>query len=395
MAPFLLNPAARGDPPPRGLFAADEYAEVEAFFQSRPDLPPTPLGRLPALAARLSLGQVLIKDESGRFGLNAFKILGVTYAIERLAQGGRLDRIAAGPLDQIGAGPSDALRAKRLDGRATLACATAGNHGRAVARAARQRGLRARVYVPAGTARPRIDAIASEGAEVVVVTGGYEEAVRQAAADAARDGLTVVSDTSWPGYEEIPRWIMIGYTHLLEETAGRWGADGPPDVVLVQAGVGGLACAVASWFCHRFGAQRPFLICCEPAAAACVLESARAGRPVTLPGPLTTTMAGLKCAEVSPVAWPVLATAFDAYVAIDEERAATAVRTLARPSGADRPITAGPSGACGLGALAAILEDDGLGAVREASGLGPTSRVMVVNTEGATDPELQARILSA
>lgn len=367
---FVLNPAARAGPPPASLFTAAEYADVQAFFEARSDLLPTPLRRLPGLARRLGIGELFVKDESARFGLNAFKILGVTYAIERLARAGRL-------------APSS-----------LLVCATAGNHGRAVARVARNRGLRARVYVPAGTAAAPRDAIASEGAEVVMVEGSYDEAVRCAADEAARHGWVVVSDTSWPGYEEIPRWIMAGYTRLLAEAAAAWAPGPPPDVVFVQAGVGGLACATASWLAWRYGPERPFLVCCEPLQAACALESIRAGRPVALDGPLETVMAGLRCGQLSPIVWPVLQSAVDAFVAIDDAWALEAVRRLARPVAGDEAVVSGPSGACGLGTLVALLADETLRPVREACHLGPRSRVLVITTEGATDPDLHRRILA-
>jgi diaminopropionate ammonia-lyase len=349
-----------------GLFSSGDYADVEAFFSSRSDLVPTPVRALDGLAAATGLGSILVKDESLRFGLPAFKILGVTYAVDRLIrEGGALS--------------------------GTLVCATAGNHGRAVARVARLRHLRARVYVPAATVPARCDAIAGEGAVVVRIDGPYEAAVEQAAEDALREGWTVVSDTSWPGYETIPRWIMAGYTRLLTEASGQWGPS-PPDVVVVQAGVGGLAGAVANW-CADTLDPHPYVIVAEPASAACALASARAGRPVRLEGALETAMAGLRCGEVSPVVWPSLASTVQAFVAVEDGRAEDAMRLLARPLGNDPPVAAGASGACGLAALLAVAHEARLRPVREAVRLGTQSRTFVIITEGVTDPDHYARVL--
>jgi diaminopropionate ammonia-lyase len=211
------------------LLDAAEYGAVRSFYSDRGQFPPTPLVRLRGLARLLNIREILLKDESTRFGLPAFKLLGVRYAVERLQQTGRLAR------------------------RPLLVCATDGNHGRAVAHVAPQYGCTARIYVPGYTVPARISAIRNEGAEVVVVESSYDDAVAEATEFAARHGAEVVSDTSWPGYEEIPRWIMAGYTQIMNEVQEQWGIDGPPDFVLVQVGVGGLAAAVVSWLRHHYG----------------------------------------------------------------------------------------------------------------------------------------------
>jgi diaminopropionate ammonia-lyase len=360
----FLNPTARSDPEHPGLFDAEEYTQINEFFHG----PPTPLWSLPGLASESGVGDILVKDESERLGLNSFKILGVSYAIDRLMRKGHINRSSV------------------------LVCATEGNHGRAVAHAAQENGLEAKIYVPAGTANARVEALEREGAEVVRVDGDYDNAVWLLAGDARSNGWTIVSDTSWPGYEEIPRWIMAGYTRLIMEAESQWSPGPPPDVVFVQAGVGGLACAVVSWLCHRYGAGRPFIIACEAVTATCLLESARAGNPVTVRGPFDTIMAGLRCGEVSPLAWPTLAAGVDAFVSIDNAQCAQAMRALAHPVNRDPVIVAGASGACGVAALLAVLRDERLRAVRKASSVSGRSRVLVINTEGATDPELYLRI---
>ena len=365
MTSYHLNP--RGRTGHLSPFDPGEYDDLNAFYARHSHLEATRLEALPALAESLGLGALHVKDESTRFGLNAFKSLGVRYAVDRLQRDGRLSE------------------------RATLVCASAGNHGRAVARAARERGLAARVYM-SSAATPAVKRnIESEGAAVIVVDGTYDAAVRQMAHDAEAHGWTIVSDTSWPGYEEIPRLIMLGYTRIVDEIAAQLG--GAPDVVFVQGGVGGLVCGVAAGLLRRWPDKRPRLAACEPSGAACLLASARAGRLVTLEGPLTTIMAGLRCAEPSPAAWPAIEALTDAFVAVDDEVTTAAMRMLARPLGSDPSIESGPSGACGLASLVAVMRDDELRPVREALRLGPRSTTVVINTEGATDPELYGRIV--
>ena len=359
MLTLHLAPARR--PGLTGLFAADEYARRRAFYTTR--VAPTPLVRLPALATRLGLGAVWVKDETARFGLPAFKSLGVEFAV-------------------------DALRARgELDGVTTLVCASAGNHGRAVARAARVAGLSSRIFLDADVAPPRVAAIASEGAEIVRVAGSYDDAVRLAADDAAATGSLVVSDTSWDGYERVPHDIMLGYTQVMDEAESAWQAAGPPDVLVVQAGVGGLLAAVASWSAWRYGDARPKLIAVEPARAACVQASARAGHPIAVTAPLTTIMAGLRCGEVSPLAFTAIRELVDACVAVDDTWCRAAMRQLARPDGTDPDMAVGTSGAAGIAALLALAAAPDA-TLRDRLGLTSGARVMAIATEGVTEPDL-------
>jgi diaminopropionate ammonia-lyase len=357
----FINPAVRRDAAFRGIFSDADYAAVDAFYDSQPALPPTPLHEFPSLAELLGLGALTVKDESCRFGLSAFKALGARYAMERLGRG--------------------ALRSG-------VVCATAGNHGRAVARTARDLGVPCTIFVPqpashASTAehavrRARVEGMRADGATLIDVTASYEEAVELAAAFANRTSAAIVSDTGWPGYEAIPRDIMAGYTRLFREAAHQWTAR--PDVVIVQAGVGGLACAAASWFAFHHGAGRPFLVVCEPDGFACLLGAARAGRAVRLSADRNgeaphTFMAGLRCAEVSHAAWPAVRDGVDAFVAIADAHAAEAIDHLAPR------IEAGPSGACGVGALLAMMSEPVLRDVREAC-LRRSARVLAIVTEG-------------
>jgi diaminopropionate ammonia-lyase len=360
----VLNPHVLREARFRGLFRDDEYRDVHAYFGTHPELPPTPLRSLPALARSLGLAAVSVKDETGRFGLNAFKIVGVRYAAHRLG---------------------DAAVARGL------VCATAGNHGRAVARVASDKGVPCTVFVPAprsgdsaaeiATRSNRVAGMISDGARIVAVNGTYSDAVREAAAHGAATGATIVSDMSWPGYEEIPRFIMAGYTQIFEEAYGKW--DRTPDVIVVQGGVGGLVCAAASWCAWRYGADRPVVVACEPDGAACLMASAQAGHPVTLDGELATSMAGLRCAEPSPAAWPAIAAGVDAFVSIPDALAADTKRRLEGAHGdPDPPIHGGLSGVCGAAALVALATAPELEGVRRAARMDRSTHALVVVTEG-------------
>lgn len=368
MALLAASHLASRSPQPCGLFHPSAYDALRMYIEAHPELAPTPLWKAKDLGRSLGLKQLLIKDETARFALPAFKGLGAGFAVAQLIARGR---IARGDL---------------------LVCASEGNHGRAVARVARAQGLRARVYVGARVAAARADAIALEGAEVVRLDGTYDDAVRRAAADATMPGVHVISDTSWEGYEEIPRLIMLGYTRLMDEAAAQWKAK-PPDVVLVQGGVGGLAAAVASWYAANPLVPRATLVCVEPFHAACLLESARAGRAVAIPGTLDTIMGGLRCGEASPAALPAVLEGFDAYLAIDDLWTRRAMLRLARLSGDERPIASGASGAAGLAALMALHEEPVFAPVREALGIGEHSRAMIIVTEGVTEPDLYEEIV--
>ena len=312
---------------------------------------------------QLGVGAVLAKDETARFGLNAFKLLGGLFAIETLIADGAIR-------------PND-----------TLVCASEGNHGRAVARAAREAGCRSRVYMAGDAAPPRVAAIAGEGAEVIRVDGSYDDAVRIMRDEATDHGWTIVSDTSWQGYERIPRLIMLGYTRMIAEISNGF------DVVFVQGGVGGLLCGVAS--ACAFEGVRPAVVCVEPSQAACLMASARAGHAVAVEGPLRTTMAGLRNREVSPLAFDAVQPIVDAYVAIDDVWALDAMRRFARPAGGDPAIAAGVSGSAALGGLLAVCNEPALAPVRERLRLGHETRVLVVVSEGVTDPQLRSQVLDA
>ena len=346
-----------------------------------PEYAITPLADAPGLASALGVGRVWVKDESWRLGLPAFKILGASWAVYRA-----LERRSGGSIGEWG-------DVEELRGRLgpllpmTLAAATDGNHGRAVARMAKLLGLGARIFVPADMAAARIEAIESEGAEVVVVPGTYDEAVARSAEEAGEHCL-VISDTSWPGYEDVPRWVIDGYSTILWEVSdelGRRDEEGPT-LVVVQIGVGAFAAAVARHFRSPGVSPRPRILGVEPARAACALASAEAGGIVHLPGPHGSIMAGLNCGSPSVVAWPTVSRGIDLFVAIEDDRAREAMRMLAGAG-----IVSGETGAAGLAGLLALSREEG---GRRTLGLTEETRVLVFNCEGATDPEAYGRIVA-
>jgi diaminopropionate ammonia-lyase len=263
----------------------------------------------------------------------------------------------------------------------TFACATDGNHGRSVAQGAELVGARSVISVHAGVSDERIAAIARFGAQMIRVAGTYDDSVREAARVAEQRGWTILSDTSWPGYERIPGLVMQGYTAIVREALRE--LDAPPTHVFVQAGVGGVAAAVAAHFAVVLGERRPVFVVVEPARAACLYESAKARRPVRIEHGEPTVMAMLECYEPSLVAWRILTRAADAFMTVDEGEAVSVMNRLARPRGRDPKVVAGESGGVGLAGLIVAVGDPD---ARAALGLDGSSRVFVINTEGATDP---------
>jgi diaminopropionate ammonia-lyase len=384
---------------PRALARAALYAEPlravldEAGFRaayreiaSWPDYAPTPLRVLDRTAASLGIDALFYKDEAERFGLKSFKALGGAYAVFRLLA----DAVAA-------AGGGQAVTAAELaDGRwrhvteaITVTCATDGNHGRSVAWGARLFHCRCVIFIHATVSEGREKAIAAYGAEIVRVPGGYDDSVHHAASVAAEKGWAVISDTAYEGYSAIPRQIMEGYGVVAEEVFAQLPGGAAPTHVFLQAGVGGMAASLCARFWQHWAAARPRTIIVEPDRAACLYASARAGRPVVLTGDLDTIMAGLSCGEVSLLAWPVLAAGAEDFMTIGDDLAVDTVRFLADGAAGDPPLVAGETGVAGLAGLREAAADP---ALRAALALGPTSRVLVIGSEGDTDPAIYRRI---
>jgi diaminopropionate ammonia-lyase len=342
---------------------------VRGFHRGLPGYTPTLLHRLPRFAESVGLGDVYVKDEGTRFGLLAFKALGASWALHRLRE--------------------------RNPSFTTVSAATEGNHGRAVAWSARRLGLDAVVFIRASAAPFRVERLRREGARVVLVDGSYDDAVAQCARESAGQGWQVVSDTGYDGYLEIPHWIAEGYSTLFEEADEQLTARGlpAPDLMIVQAGVGGLLHAAVD-HCRALP-EPPILVCVEPADADPLFESINTpdGDPVPSRGRQRSIMAGLNTGRPSLSAWPSIRRGVELFLAIDDDWAEDAMRRLASPADGDPAIEAGESGAAGIAALLALTGSRELGLARDFLRLTRRRRAMVIVTEGATDPEGYQRIV--
>ncbi|MDO9502093.1 diaminopropionate ammonia-lyase [Falsiroseomonas sp.] len=362
------------------------FRRAKAEITSWPGYVPTPLLKLEDVAAAARVAAVYYKDEGGRFGLGSFKALGGAYAVARLLVSELARRgvaNAATTAELAGGAHRDALRG------ITVTCATDGNHGRSVAWGAERFGCRCVIFVHETVSQGRRDAIAKYGAEIRVVPGNYDDAVREAARTAEAENWFVVSDTSYEGYTEIPRDVMQGYRVMVDEAAdqmeGQSGKDSPTHA-FIQGGVGGVAAAVAIQLRARFGPDVKVIVV-EPEKAACLLASAEAGEPATVAGDLDTLMAGLACGEPSLLAWQELERSAFAFMTVSDDSAVDCMRLLARRS---PKIIAGESAVAGLAALLLAVREP---MTRMLLGLGPDSRVLLFGTEGATDPDLYARLI--
>ena len=371
-ARLIVNPRAATADAPYGaaraaVLSAEGFAAAEREITSWPGYAPTPLVALPGLARALGLASLRYKDERGRFGLKSFKALGGAYAVRRVL-----------------------ARQARPARELTVTCATDGNHGRSVAWGARLFGCNCVIFIHETVSEGRAEAIRRYGAEVVRVKGNYDDAVRHAAAEAARNGWFVVSDTSYEGYRDVPTDVMHGYGVMAAEIFRQLPAGEVPTHVFVQIGVGALAAAICASFWLAWGPRRPRFIAVEPERADCLVRSLEAGRPVVVHGDLETVMAGLACGEVSELAWEILREGTDAALAIGDEFALAAVRAFATPRDGDPVIVAGETGGAGLAALLAL---QARAALRAQIGLDAGARVLLLGSEGDTDPEIYRSIV--
>lgn len=364
------------------LLGTEAAAAVSRFLALR-DGGATPLHALPALARELGLGALHLKDEGQRLGLGSFKALGGAYAVMRLVQEPAEAELGRPVAPDELLSPEISAIAQGL----TFACATDGNHGRSVAQGAQLVGASSVIFVHSGVSQGRIDAIAAFGARIIRVEGNYDESVAEAARVAEAEGWTVLSDTSWPGYERIPGLVMQGYTALVTEALDQ--LPEPPTHVFLQAGVGGFAAAVAGHLAVRLGEARPHVTVVEPKRAACLLASAQAGRVLKVAEGEATVMAMLECYEPSLSAFRILERVADGFMDLPEDAAPAVMRRLARPLPGDTAVVAGESGGVGLAGVIAVLQDPALAA---RIGLGAKARVLVINTEGATDPAVYQRL---
>lgn len=379
---WVANQMARTPDEHLAVMAQDEVRKARAFHQSFPMYEVTPLASLKKLASHYGLGGIYIKDESYRFGLNAFKVLGGSFAMARYIAEAMGESVTQFTYERL---VSKAL--KQQFGQATFFTATDGNHGRGVAWAANQLGQKAVVYMPKGSKVVRLENIQKEGATATIESVNYDECVRIAAAEAEKTPRgVVIQDTAWEGYEKIPAWIMQGYGTMAMEAAEQLGQR--PTHIFVQAGVGSLAGAVQGYFANLYPDNPPIVIVVEAAEADCLYRSALAGdgeiRTVT--GDMPTIMAGLACGEPNTIAWDILKNHSAYFVSCPDWVAAKGMRLLGAPLCEDPRVISGESGAVGMGLLATLMEDETMQTLKETLQLDEQSVVLMFSTEGDTDP---------
>lgn len=364
------------------FMSLENAKKVQAFHASFPVYKETPLASLKETAGLLGIDNIYVKDESYRFGLNAFKVLGGSYAI-----GNYLARKLGKTISEM---PYERLvseEVKKELGDITFVTATDGNHGRGVAWTAGQLRQKAVVYMPKGSAAERLKNIQAEGAEASITDLNYDGAVRLANRQAEEKGWVMVQDTAWEGYEDIPEWIMQGYgtmgyeayTQLLQK----------PTHIFLQAGVGSMAGAIAGFFAGIYGEDRPIITIVEPDKADCIFRTAQAadGKLHFVTGDMDTIMAGLACGEPCSIGWNVLRDYADYFISCPDYMAAQGMRILGNPAAGDNRVIAGESGAAAFGCVTEILRNPRYAQVKEKLGLNETSRVLFFNTEGDTDRE--------
>lgn len=378
------------------LFPVHDYGlhmaeRANRFHKSFPEYKPTPLYELDSLAKVLKVGKIYLKDESKCFGLNAFKALGSSYAAANIAS----EKVGLG-VDYMSYDVliSDDLK---LDmGDVTFATATDGNHGRGVAWLAKKLGQKCVVYMPKGTTEERVKNIQSLGAEVTVLDMEYDDCVRYCEKQADENGWILMQDTAWKGYEQIPKWIMQGYTSMAYEAVQQMNGEDVTHVFL-QAGVGSFAASIAAFYADLYGEElRPIVVVLEPNEADCLYQTAKAndGNRHKTAGNMQTMMAGLNCGEASLLAWEILSDYADHFVTVPDECAAEGMRTLANPFGDDQKVISGESGASTTGLLVKLMTDPALAEIRESIGLNQNSKVMLFSTEGATDKRNYMKVIA-
>lgn len=364
------------------FLSVEQAGQARRFHSSFSQYAKTPLVSLAALAERLGVESIHIKDESWRFGLNAFKVLGASYAIAN-----EIGKRIEADMAELTAERILSAETKEKLGEMTFVTATDGNHGRGVAWTANRLGQKSVVYMPKGSALERLENIRAEGAAAEITDMNYDEAVRLSQKMAAEKGWVVVQDTAWEGYEDIPTWIMQGYTtmghEIMEQLAER------PTHIFLQAGVGSMAGAMTGFFSNLYQEEKPIIVIVEPAKADCLFRTAKAddGRLHVVTGDMDTIMAGLACGEPCTIGWNVLKGYADAFIRCPEYAAADGMRILAAPAKGDGAVVSGESGAAAFGCMAHILMDETLAEMKEKLGLDAHSRILCISTEGDTDQQ--------
>lgn len=374
------------------LFTPWGEARALPFHQGMDSYEITPLVMLPKLAEQLGVSAIYVKDESKRFGLNAFKGLGCSYAM-----GAFLCEKADIPVGRAAFSRLCSPETQKKSGSYTFVTATDGNHGRAIAWAAKLLGHRAVVYMPEGSVQERFENIKSFGAEVHILSPNYDDTVRAAAKAADTNGWILVQDMAWPGYEKLPRLIMESYMTLACEITRQLAAHEKPTHLFLQAGVGSMAGAIAAYFSARWGEDCPQIIIVEPDRAECYFRTAQAndGHLHKVTGKLDSIMAGLCCGEVNPLGWEILKNAAAAFISCKDECAVKGMQILGHPEPGDPVIVSGESGAVTAGVLNELMKNPAYAHVKEKLGLDKDSRVLLISTEGDTDQENYRKIMSS
>lgn len=390
---WIANGMPKSDDKNLSIMSLKNVEKARSFHRSFPQYDVTPLADLKAEAHKLGLGGLYVKDESYRFGLNAFKVLGGSFAMAKYIAGELKKDISEMTYDYL-----TGEELKKDFGQATFFTATDGNHGRGVAWAANKLGQKAVVHMPKGSTKMRFDNIAAEGALVTIEEVNYDDCVRIAAKEAGEtEHGVIVQDTAWDGYEDIPSWIMQGYGTMAEEAAGQLKelSVNRPTHVFVQAGVGSLASSMVGYFTNLFADKPPKFIIMEASAADCLYQGALAGDGSirTVDGDLQTIMAGLACGEPNTIGWDILRNHADVFVSCPDWVAEEGMRALARPADGDPKVVSGESGAVGMGLIRAIMQDNEYEDLKNALGLDENSKVLMFSTEGDTDPDRYRQIV--
>jgi diaminopropionate ammonia-lyase len=390
---FALNPRSRAGALDIALtrrFSPAVADKVRKFHRRFPQYKPTPLVPLSHLSRSWGVSRVWVKDESKRFGLKAFKVLGAAYALATLMA----EQFGIEP-EELFSGHLTSLPVKKGGLPPTFVTATDGNHGRAVAWAAQRLGTRAVVYMPKGSSRARYDAIRSHGAETTIIDGNYDDAVHLAAEQAQKqEAYVLIQDTALPGYQDVPARIMQGYLTIVDESLEQLEGERPTHL-FVQCGVGSLAASQQAYLVERFGRKRPLFVVVEAEQAACYFKSIveGLGRPQKIEGDLQTLMAGLACGEPNALAWEILSRYGDIFVACKDSVAVKGMRLLGNPLPGDEDIVSGESGAVTTGLLATILAQPLNEELRDAFRMDERTKVLLISTEGDTDPATYRKIM--
>lgn len=362
------------------LLSEEISSEVYTYHTGFENYNKTGLIKLDALSGFLGFNSLWVKDESGRFGLGSFKVLGAAYAI-----GKTLAKELGVPLDSLSFNELKKLVREKL-GNVTLSATTDGNHGRGVAWVGRELGLPVKIFMPKGTTQNRLNHILNLGADAEITEMNYDDTVRWVAETSRKERWLVIQDTAWEGYEDVPVWIMQGYSTLASEVFSDLGNEIPTHV-FVQAGVGAFAGIIAEAFFNRYGKEKfPKVIVVEADSADCFYQSAVAGHDVVKSGDLMTIMAGLACGEQNPIGNNVLKALAYAFVSVSDSISANGMRILSAPLEEDRRIISGESGAVGVGLVESLYRNEGYSDIKALLGLDEHSKIVAFSTEGDTDP---------